>query len=87
MKYVVITNYRNKYFVVNPTAKIAGSKWRLTIPGAIADIHNPEHNLSKHTIFEYLKVNDSDEYYIDSDDTYYEIHSIIDSDTNPEFFI
>ena len=86
MKYAVITNYRNKYFVADPIAEVAGTQWRLTIPEAIADMSNSNYCRSDHTIFEYLKVSDSDEYYITDDDDY-KLHSIIDSDINPELFI
>ena len=85
MKYAVITNYRNKYFVADPIAKVAGTQWRLTIPEAIADMGNPNYCLSNHTIFMFLKVSDSGEYYITDDD--YKLYSIIDSDINPELFI
>ena len=85
MKYIVVTNHRNKYFVADPIAEVAGSMWRLTISEAIADMSNPNYCSSDHTIFEYLKVSDSGEYHID--DNEYELHSIIDSDINPELFI
>ena len=86
MKYIIITNPRNKYFVVDPIAEVAGSRWRLSIPEAIADMDNPNYCGSYHTVFMYLKVSDSDKYYL-AHGSYYEIHSIIDSDINPELFI
>lgn len=86
MKYIVITNPRNKYFVVDPIAEVAGTQWRLTISEAIADMGNPNYHRLDHTIFKYLKVSDSGEYYITGDSDY-KPHSIIDSDINPELFI
>ena len=85
MRYIIITTYRNKYFVADPIAEVAGSMWRQTIPEAIADLRNPNYCSSDHTVFEYLKVSDSGEYYITDDD--YKLHSIIDSGINPELFI
>ena len=85
MKYVVITNPNNKYFVANPAAIEGGTKWRLSISEAIADMSNPNYCSSDHAVFKYLKVSDSGEYHIDDND--YKLHSIIDSDINPELFI
>ena len=85
MKYIIITNFRNKYFVADPITEVAGSQWRLTISEAIADMSNPTYRHSNHTIFKYLKTYDSSEYYLTDDD--YKIHSVIDSDINPELFI
>ena len=85
MKYIIITNFRNKYFVVDPIAEVAGSRWRLTLSEAIADMGNQNYSGSDHTVFMYLKVSDSGEYYLTDDD--YKLHSIIDSDINPELFI
>lgn len=85
MKYIVITNYRNKYFVADPIAEVAGTQWRGSIPEAIADMINPNYCHSDHTIFEYLKISDYGEYYLTDDD--YKFHSVIDSDINPELFI
>lgn len=85
MKYIVITNYRNKYFVADPIAEVAGTQWRQTIPEAIEDLRNPNYCRSNHTIFMFLKTYDYGEYHIDDDK--YELHSIIDSDINPELFI
>ena len=86
MKYVVITNPNNKYFVANPAAIEGGTKWRLSISEAIADLSNPSCYCLDHTVFQYLNISDSGKYYIAPND-YYEIHSIIDSDINPELFI
>ena len=86
MKYIIITNPRNKYFVVDPIAEVAGSRWRLTLSEAIADMGNQNYSCSDHTVFMYLKVSDSGEYYL-AHGSYYELHSIIDSDINPELFI
>ena len=86
MKYIIITNPRNKYFVVDLIAEVAGTQWRLSIPEAIADMGNPNYCSSDHTVFMYLKVYDSGEYYL-AHGSYYEIHSIIDSGINPELFI
>ena len=85
MKYIIITNFRNKYFVVDPIAEVAGTQWRLSIPEAIADMGNPKYSRSNHTIFMSLKTYDSGEYYLTDDD--YKLHSIIDSNINPELFI
>lgn len=86
MRYIIIANPRNKYFVVDPIAEVAGTQWRLSIPEAIADMYNPRYSLSDHTIFKYLRVSDSGEYYL-TDSNGYKLHSIIDSDINPELFI
>ena len=85
MKYIIITNFRNKYFVVDPIAEVAGTQWRSSIPEAIADMSNPNYCHSNHTIFMFLKTYDSGEYYITDDE--YELHSIIDNGINPELFI
>lgn len=85
MKYIIITNYRNKYFVADPIAEVAGTQWRLSIPEAIADMGNPKYRRSNHTVFMLLKTSDSGEYYLTDAD--YKLHSIIDSDINPELFI
>lgn len=86
MKYIIITNYRNKYFVADPIAEVAGTQWRQTIPEAIADLRNPNYCHSGHTILEYLKVSASGKYYLTTVEGY-KLHSIIDSDINPELFI
>lgn len=85
MKYIIITNGR-RYFAVDPVTHRVGQNWKSTIPEAIQGLCNTQWSFPDHSIFSYLKVSDSGEYFIEDAD-HYTLHSIIDSDINPEYFI